>query len=185
MQFLCYVTFSNADSRISIFFSKLRTVVYPPNMAPIGAKLWQNAFQTICNFSFFDAEIFCFGKNCKIFGAWIFFQLSGVLEELWGPKRHGHVLRKKLLPVVRLFLGRLPWRRGKRLNMCWNPRLGTENDFNHLVLWCYDNMIVLGVDCLIEHVKRWCVSCGVGRVRRAGKRLQLIVGRARNSRVLL
>ena len=38
---------------------------------------------------------------------------------------------------------------------------------------------------MIEHVKRWCVSCGVGRVRRAGKRLQLIVGRARNSRVLL
>ena len=46
-------------------------------------------------------------------------------------------------------------------------------------------MMILGVDCLIEHVKRWCVSCGVGRVRRAGARLQLIVGRARNSRVLL
>ena len=46
-------------------------------------------------------------------------------------------------------------------------------------------MVILGVDCLIEHVKRWCVSCGVGRVRRAGTRLQLIVGRARNSRVLL
>ena len=38
------------------FFSKLRTVVYPPNKARIGVKLWQNAFQTICNFSFFDAE---------------------------------------------------------------------------------------------------------------------------------
>ena len=25
-------------------------------MAPIGAKLWENAFQTICNFLFFDAE---------------------------------------------------------------------------------------------------------------------------------
>ena len=24
-------------------------------MAPIGVKLWQNAFRTICNFSFFDA----------------------------------------------------------------------------------------------------------------------------------
>ena len=44
------------------FFSKLRTVVYPPNMAPIGAKLWQNAFQTICNFSFFDPENFFWGK---------------------------------------------------------------------------------------------------------------------------
>ena len=28
------------------------------NMAPIGAKLRQNAFRTICNFRFFDAEFF-------------------------------------------------------------------------------------------------------------------------------
>ena len=44
------------------FFSKLRTAVYPSNMAPIGAKLWQNAFQTICNFAFFDPENFFWGK---------------------------------------------------------------------------------------------------------------------------
>ena len=37
-------------------FSKLRTAVYPPRMAPIGAKLWENAFQTIPDISFFDAE---------------------------------------------------------------------------------------------------------------------------------
>ena len=30
--------------------------VYPSNKARIGAKLQQNAFQTICNFSFFDPE---------------------------------------------------------------------------------------------------------------------------------
>ena len=41
--------------------------------------------------------------------------------------------RQKLLPVVRLFLGRLPWRRGKQPKMCFGPGLGTENDFNHLV----------------------------------------------------
>ena len=35
---------------------KLRTTVHLPNIAPIGAKLRQNAFQTICNFRFFDAE---------------------------------------------------------------------------------------------------------------------------------
>ena len=51
VQFLCYVTFSNANSQISSFFSKLRTDVYPSNKARIGAKLWQNAFQTICKFS--------------------------------------------------------------------------------------------------------------------------------------
>ena len=41
--------------------------------------------------------------------------------------------RQKLLPVVRLFLGRLPWRRGKQPKTCFGPGLGTENDFNHLV----------------------------------------------------
>ena len=62
------------------------------------------------------------------------FQEPGVLEELGGFDRHWHVPRNKLLPLMRLFLGRLPWRGGKRLNMCRNPGLGTENDFNHLVL---------------------------------------------------
>ena len=88
------------------------------------------------------------------------FQETGVLEELGRFERHWHVRRKKLLPLMRLFWGRLPWRGGKRLNMCRKPRLGTENDFNHLVLWWYDNMIILGVDCLIERVKRWFVSYG-------------------------
>ena len=60
------------------------------------------------------------------------FQETGVLEELGRFERHWHVRRKKLLPLMRLFLGRLPWRGGKRLNMCRKPRLGTENDFNHL-----------------------------------------------------
>ena len=31
------------------------TAVYPSNMAPIGLKLWENAFQTIYNFRFVDA----------------------------------------------------------------------------------------------------------------------------------
>ena len=35
--------------------SKLRTAVYPSRMAPIGAKLCQNAFQVIPDVSFFDA----------------------------------------------------------------------------------------------------------------------------------
>ncbi len=41
---------------ISIFFSKLRTPVCPSKSAPIGLKLCQNAFQTIPDVSFFDAE---------------------------------------------------------------------------------------------------------------------------------
>ena len=35
---------------------ELQTAVYPLNLAPIAAKLRQRAFQTICNFRFFDAE---------------------------------------------------------------------------------------------------------------------------------
>ena len=35
---------------------KIRTAVYPSNMAPIGAKLCQNAFQMIPDISFLDAE---------------------------------------------------------------------------------------------------------------------------------
>ena len=69
------------------------------------------------------------------FGVEFYFQKGEVLEELWISKRYWHVRRKKLLPELPLFLGRLPWRRGKWFNMCRNPRLGTENDFNHLVLW--------------------------------------------------
>ena len=31
-------------------------VVYPSHFAPFGLKIWENAFQTIPNISFFDAE---------------------------------------------------------------------------------------------------------------------------------
>ena len=37
-------------------FVKLWPAVYPPRMAPFGLKLWENAFQTIPDISFFDAE---------------------------------------------------------------------------------------------------------------------------------
>ena len=46
-------------------------------------------------------------------------------------------------------------------------------------------MIILGVVCLIEQVKRWFVSCGADRVGHAGMCVQPIVGRPRNPRVLL
>ena len=51
----------------------------------------------------------------------IFFQETAVLEELRLFERYRHVQRKKLLPVVNLFLGSDPWRRGKRNNLCLNP----------------------------------------------------------------
>ena len=69
----------------------------------------------------------------KIWTPIFWFQETGVLEELRGFERHWHVRRKKLLPVVRLFLGRLPWRRGKQVGLCFWSGPGTQNDFNHLV----------------------------------------------------
>ena len=38
------------------FFRKLRTAVYPSNMAPFGLKLWQSAFQMIPDIWFSDAQ---------------------------------------------------------------------------------------------------------------------------------
>ena len=74
----------------------------------------------------------------KFSGADFFFQETWVLEELGLFDPRWQLRRKKLLPQLPLFLGRLPWRRGKRLNMCRKPGLGTENDFNHLDLWSDD-----------------------------------------------
>ena len=88
-------------------------------MAPIVVKLWENAFRMIWNISFFDAEKKKIAKTIQFFLQVNFcFQETGVLEELGRFERHWQVGRKKLLPVVNLFLGRLPWRRGKRLNIC-------------------------------------------------------------------
>ena len=62
----------------------------------------------------------------------IFFQETGDLEEPDTFERHWQIRRKKLLPEVGLLLGRPPSRRGKRLNLCFGPWLGTKNDFNLL-----------------------------------------------------
>ena len=57
---------------------------------------------------------------------------SGVLEELWIFDPRWQMRRKKLFPELPLFLGRLPWRRGKQLNLCFGPWLGTKNDLDLL-----------------------------------------------------
>ena len=66
-------------------FSKLRTAVYPPNMAPIGAKLCQNAFQVIPDISFFDAKnkfsTKIFVKKIFVNTPKIFFQQSACFGE--------------------------------------------------------------------------------------------------------
>ena len=103
-------------------FSFFRPSVYPPRMARIGAKLWENAFQMIPNVSFSDTEKTIwtiFLQKCLILE--LFFQKTCDLEEPDTFERHWQIRRKKLLPEVGFLLGRLPWRRGKRLNLCRKP----------------------------------------------------------------
>ena len=60
---------------------ELRTHVYPSNLAPIAAKLRENAFQTICNFRFFDAE-----KIFAIFFSDFFFGFSSFSTDFGGAR---------------------------------------------------------------------------------------------------
>ena len=82
-------------------------------MAPIGVKLWENAFQTIPDNSFFDAQTICLAIfYFKNFGVDLFARIlrfggARIFE------RHRQIPRQKSLPVVRSMLLYDPWRRGK------------------------------------------------------------------------
>ena len=66
----CWIQQLTAFTRLNIFADKnisgarggvlpwklFTGSVYPSNMAPISLKLWENAFQTICNFRFFNSK---------------------------------------------------------------------------------------------------------------------------------
>ena len=76
------------------------------NMAPIGAKLQQNAFQTICNFQVFDAGIFfsqkLFGRKCFFSDfCWGFYYFRQVLEDLGIFGYQNQLPRGILLQVVK------------------------------------------------------------------------------------
>ena len=136
MQFLCYVTFSNANSQIS-FFCETSNGRLPLEQSSdlCEFNFGQTRFRQFAKFHFSTPEKF-WKTNCtKNLEVEFYFWKSGVLEEPWIFNPRWHVRRKKLLPEVPLFLERLPWRRGKWPNICRNLRLGTENDFNHLGLW--------------------------------------------------
>ena len=145
MQFLRYVTFSNADSRISIFFRNFER--------PFTAEQSSDRRETLAKRVSDDLQLFifrrqkCFENNCwKTCSESTIFSKSGVLEELWIFDPRWQMRRKKLLPELPLFLGRLPCRRGKWFNMCFQPWLGIKNDFNHLVVWLDNNVIIWWYD---------------------------------------
>ena len=78
---------------------ELRTHVYPSNLAPIAAKLRENAFQTICNFRFFDA-----GKKKRFFFSdffSVFHDFRQILEELGIFGRQNQIPRGILLQMVK------------------------------------------------------------------------------------
>ena len=78
---------------------KLNIAEKSVNMAPIGAKLWQNAFRTICNFRFFDAKNF-FSKN--IFGFFFdFHDFRQILEDLVNFGRQNRIPRGIVLQMVK------------------------------------------------------------------------------------
>ena len=79
---------------------ELRTSVYPSNFAPIGLKLWENAFQTICNFRFFNSEK-KISTPKKIVEAHFFFK-NCFFWKIW-PSKSGyrHLRRPKSLPRMR------------------------------------------------------------------------------------
>ena len=77
------------------------------NMAPIGAKLRQNAFRTICNFRFFEADFFVrkiFSVGIFVF---VFFSFSvfryfrQILEDLGIFRRQNQIPRGILLQMVK------------------------------------------------------------------------------------
>ena len=96
-------------------------------------------FRWFAMFHFSTLNFFYESFFSKIFGVDFCFQECKVLEELWIFNPRWQMRRQNSLPELPLFLGRVPWRRGKRPNMCRHLWLGTKND---LTLWCDHNMII-------------------------------------------
>ena len=109
----------NVYSVAATFFFETSNGRLPPEQSSDRLETLAKRVSDDLQLFIFDAEKSFGPKNFqKILEVNFCFQETGVLEELGRFERHWHVRRKKLLPVVHLFLGRLPWRRGKRLNMC-------------------------------------------------------------------
>ena len=120
-------------------------------MAPFGVQLWENAFQTIPDISFFDAPKTCsaifFSKKNRIV---FFFQENCALEELWFFGRDVQMRLDKWSPKFWLSALYDFSQRGQSGTYHFWSGFWTEKDFNHLVLWCYDHMIWWYYDSLLS-----------------------------------
>ena len=133
-------------------FSKLWSAVYPSNIAPIGAKLCQNAFQTIPDISFFDTQTFLLmiffpQKNWRHFFS-NFFSTNCHFLKIWNNESgYRQIRRRNSLPVVRLFFLYEPWRRGKQYGLCFWGGFWAEHDFNLLPFFC--DFFIASIFCRI------------------------------------
>ena len=115
-------------------FVKLWPAVYPPRMAPFDLKLWENAFQTIPDISFFDVE----KKNWRVFSIKSFIQKKfrrkidklPFFAELWIFGRNRQMRLEKLPPKFWFSTLYDFWRRGKRDSFNFCRRLSAKKDFN-------------------------------------------------------
>ena len=91
--------------------------VYPSNIALIGLKLWGNAFQTICNFRFFNSAKKQFDAEKKIADAHMFLKNCFFLK-IWPSKSGDRQLRRpNSLPRMR-FSGLCDASPARNINFC-------------------------------------------------------------------
>ena len=114
--------------------------LYPSNMAPIGVKLWENAFQTIPDISFFDVQkhvrrfffqnifglIFCF-KKVAFRRSYGFLDVMGRCASTNDPRSFDYQLYTT-------------FRRGvKVVHTVFEVVFGPKRTST---IWCYDVMII-------------------------------------------
>ena len=115
-------------------------LVYPANVALIGVKLWESAFQTIPNISFFDAQKIFWRFSFQKLWCQLFFQESCVLEELEIFERHWQIPHRKSLPVVRLFYFTILRGGVKVVQTVFAADLASKMTF---ILNCFGGIIIL------------------------------------------
>ena len=120
-------------------FVKLWPAVYPPRMAPFGLKLWENAFQTIPDISFFDVE----KKKLAKISDKIFHQKKirrkidklPFFAELWIFGRNRQMRLEKLPPKFWFSTLYDFWRRGKRDSFNFFPDFRPKLTSTVFVFW--------------------------------------------------
>ena len=132
--------FRTPTRKFRVFVSKLRTDVYPSNKARIGVKLWQNAFRTICNFSFFDAEKYFWKLFFQKFSGSIFFFKK---IRFW---RSYDFFSRVGTCIVKSYCPKCPYFWGDFLGEVVNDAICVENlDLEPKMtstIWCYDVMTI-------------------------------------------